>query len=71
MAKKKKLKLFVWKEALCDYTDGVMFALARDVDEARQMLLEMHPDSSMVRADISLDPDVYDSPFAFALWGGG
>ena len=31
------LKLFVWEDVLCDYTCGVAFALAPDVETARRM----------------------------------
>ena len=35
----KKLKLFVWKNVLSDYTSGIMFALAYDVEEARKAIM--------------------------------
>ena len=69
MSKKKKLRLFVWEDALQDYTSGVMFALAPDADTARKMLLEKCnylPDN-----ELRIEPDVYDEPFALAIWGGG
>lgn len=65
----KKLKLFVWYPALSDYTAGVMFALAPDVETARKMLLkEMNyiPDE-----ELSREPKVYTEPFALAIYGGG
>lgn len=34
------LKLYVWENVLCDYSCGVMFALAHDVDEARREVIK-------------------------------
>jgi len=34
-----QLKLYVWEDVLCDYSCGVMFALAYDEDEARRLIL--------------------------------
>jgi hypothetical protein len=31
-----KMKLFIWKGVLFDYTDGVVFALAKNVEDARK-----------------------------------
>ena len=35
-----QLKLYVWEGVLCDYSCGIMFALAHDVDEARREVLK-------------------------------
>ena len=61
----KKLKLFVWEHVLCDYTCGVMFALAPDVEIARQMLQEEDTNNERYT-----EPIVYTEPFALAVWGG-
>jgi hypothetical protein len=63
------LKLFVWHEALTDYTPGVMFALASSVDEARRMLLSEC--SYLPDYDLEKEPAVYETPVGFAVWGGG
>jgi hypothetical protein len=34
----KNLYLFVWQNVLCDHSAGVMFALAHDANEARELL---------------------------------
>ena len=34
----KKMKLFVWEEVLCDYTCGVVFAMAPTKEEALKLL---------------------------------
>ena len=61
-----KLKLFVWKNVLCDYTCGVMFALAPDVETARQMLRE-----HAIEDELKAEPSMYTEPIAVAVWGGG
>lgn len=64
-----ELRLFVWTGVLCDYTEGVMFALAHNVDEARALLLagcEYLPEN-----DLAKTPDEYTAPFAMDIWGGG
>lgn len=66
---KRSLKLFVWEEVLCDYTCGIMFAVARNVAEARAQLLA--EDSYIPAYDLEKEPQVIDSPCAFAVWGGG
>jgi len=63
------LKLYIWEDVLTDYTPGVMFALAPDVETARKMLLE---DTSYIPdEDLSQEPKVYTSPVAVVVWGGG
>jgi hypothetical protein len=65
----KGLKLFVWEDVLTDYTDGVMFALAPDVETAREMLsLQI---SKYDAKDLAREPKVYTEPFALAIHGGG
>lgn len=72
MARKGKLKLFVWKEVLCDYYCGVMFALAPDVETARRLVLDsMDWESSTAEQDLKSEPDVYETEFGLALYGGG
>ena len=67
--KKPMLKLFVWEEVLRDYSAGVMFALAPDVETARKMLLKQC--SFLPEADLQKEPQVYTEPFALSVWGGG
>lgn len=62
------MKLFVWQNVLTDYTDGVMFAYANNVKEARKMVLL---DCDYVGKDLDEEPVVYDKPVGFAVWGGG
>lgn len=63
------MKLFVWDRVLCDYTDGLMFALAPTVEAARDLLREQCYDHE----DLAKEPTEYDltKPIARAVWGGG
>jgi hypothetical protein len=67
--KQEQLKLFVWEGVLRDYTSGVIFALAKDEDEARCIVMETH--GELAWRETASKPKVCDSPVAFALWGGG
>lgn len=66
-----KLKLFVWQDVLTDWTSGIMFALAHDAEEARNVILTKYPDSVSVSNDLSIEPEIYASPVGFAVRGGG
>ena len=66
----KPLKLYVWEDALADWHPGIMFALAPDRGSARKMLLEMFPDSAMLRNEVMGKPTVVtEAPYANAIWG--
>lgn len=67
---RKKLRLFVWEDVLVDYTSGIMFALAHDVDEARAEILK-HT-NYVNEYDLAREPThVVDEPRGWALYGGG
>ena len=36
------LRLYVWRDVLCDYTCGVAFAIAPDADTARRLICEKY-----------------------------
>lgn len=80
----RKLKLFVWEGVLTDYTDGVIFALARDVQHARELVCAkegINPKTGKsltnseytprVWLDMKKEPQVVTKPEAFLVWGGG
>ncbi len=70
----KKLKLYVWEDVLCDYTAGVMFALAPDVETARTMLRTKNLRENgwaLPEEDLAKEPNCYTEPFALTLSGGG
>jgi hypothetical protein len=65
------LKLFVWEDVLCDYTSGIMFALAEDVEQARYLIGGDDPLDSVLERDLKGEPEVYTEPVGFFLYGGG
>lgn len=64
-----KLKLYVWEDVLSDYTSGVMFALAPDLETAMRLIRETKV--TAVEDELGKPYKVYDAPVGFALWGGG
>jgi hypothetical protein len=67
------LYLYVWKKVLSDYTDGIAFAVAHDVEEA---LLELNKQAGYP-LDLPIDKmKKYDlsklkKPIAAYVYGGG
>ena len=69
-----KMRLYVWDEVLTDYTDGIMFAVARSVEEARAAVLASGGEGMLsVERDLQIEPKVYelDKPHGQYLYGGG
>ena len=69
-----QLKLYVWEDVLEDYTSGIMCALATSPEHARE-LLRKDPEWSATgyieRDMMAEEPQEYDVPVAFAVYGGG
>ena len=65
---RKRLKLYVWHDVLRDYTDGIAFALAESVEEAREMVKE---DVGCAEGEFDVEPTVYESKMVCHIWGGG
>lgn len=66
-------RLYVWHDVLRDYTAGVIFAIARSVEEARQAVIASAlQDSSWsvkhVEEEMTTEPEIYDSPAGFFLY---
>ena len=64
---KESYKLYVWENVLYDNKDGMMIAIAENVEEAREMLLKecnYIPDF-----DIKKRPKIIRSKKAFVIWG--
>lgn len=66
------LKLFVWHDSLYDYTPGVIFALAHNVDEARKKVLEKGRQDTMefrekYQKERSEYPCTYDKGYELIL----
>ena len=65
----KKLKLFVWEDVMKDYTSGIMFALAKNVEDARKQILKEC--DYIPKEDLMKEPIVITKAQGFAVWGGG
>ena len=64
----KTLTLYVWENVSCDYTCGIMFALAHDVEEARRLILAQV--DYVPREQLDTEPLEVTAPQAFVVWGG-
>jgi hypothetical protein len=62
------LKLFVWEGVLTDFSSGIMFALATDVEMARAEVLKAC--DYVIEEDLAREPTAYEVPVGFAVWGG-
>lgn len=71
MKRTKPLKLFVWRDVLTDWTSGVMFAYAPDVETARRMLCEGEPEGGAVSTELTAEPEVWGTANCMKVWGGG
>ena len=63
------LKMFVWEGVLRDYTDGMVVAVAHDLEEALRIVRRTSEQAYNEVKD--LEPLVVDSPSAFVAYGGG
>lgn len=78
--KTQDLQLFVWEEVLVDYTEGIMFALASSVDEARALILDRYEPNwrktnqgypkGMIQKELEKPYSVHTAPVGFILHGG-
>ena len=66
---KEKLKLFVWRDVLCDYTCGMVCILAYSEEEAIMLAKEELEDYEW--KDLHKKPVIVDKPTVFSVWGGG
>lgn len=78
------MKLYIWNGVLTDWSDGIAFAMAESLDEAHKVLLRgYHGDDCDVDGIMSGDvvsclwneiqfkePEVHESPYGFAMYGG-
>lgn len=69
---KEKMKLFVWKAIRCDYTCGIGFAMARNVDEAREVIKKSSEDWEWeaYKKELDNDYEVYEIPTGVWIHGG-
>lgn len=55
---------------MSDYTDGIAFALAPDVETARKLILEKMG-HDIRKSEFDAEPTVVESEAGFYLYGGG
>lgn len=67
------LKLFVWKNVRQDYTPGIAFALAENVQQAKEMIKKNSEDWEWrsYSWELEKEPEIYEKPYAFWMSGGG
>lgn len=67
------MKLYVWRGdgVLEDYTSGIAFALADNVSQARDLLRQSIELCEDCMVFLNREPEVYDSPVALHVHGGG
>ena len=76
-----KLKLYVWEGVLTSHRDGIMFALAHSVKEAREAIQkkekyieEVFKDDAclnVIKQELQrVKPRVITEPEGFTVWGG-
>lgn len=70
-------KLYLWREALCDHTCGVMFAIAKSKEEAKEIVKKAFLDEHTYPLPkyylVDEEPEVIplNQPFGFTRYGGG
>jgi len=62
-----KYKLFFWDDVLENYGTGVMFAIARDLQEAKQLILAHMP--CVPEHEFEKECQIIEGPFGFAMYG--
>lgn len=66
------LKLYIWKDVLCDYSCGKIFAIADTEAEARIAVATAAQKRGRWIDDIShRTPEIHEAPFADWVGGGG
>lgn len=68
--KKRVKRLYVWNNVLSDYTPGIAFAMAYNVEEARRLLKQAMPEHN--HHEIEQEPTfVHTRPACDYVYGGG
>lgn len=70
------LKLYVWEGVLTDYTDGIMFALAENEDEAKELIRKKEKDFWGHSESVDIEfkrvlTNCVTNKSAFVVYGGG
>ncbi len=74
MAKKKDLKLFIWRGIRKDYTAGIGFAVATTKEEAIEAIHKISEDwewHSYAGELLTIEPEVHKPPYGGWISGGG
>lgn len=68
-----KLKLYIWRDIRCDYTCGIGFAMAYNLEEARQKIREYSEawEWDAYKEELMNDPEIHEEPFGAWISGGG
>lgn len=66
---KQKLKLYVWENVLTDYSDGIMFAYAKSVEQARGLINKKMGWKNEYHPDLLKEPREIVGPEGFYKWG--
>ena len=70
------LKLYIWREVLTDYSDGIAFAIAESVNEARWLIVRQYREDTGVYnnyllQDLEKEPSlICDGKYGLAIDGG-
>ena len=70
---RQRLRLYLWRDVLCDYTCGMAFAVAASADEARGIIVREDGIYTSAGNDFASDPEVHEltEPFCAFVYGGG
>lgn len=71
-----EFKLYIWHGIRTDYTGGIGFAVARDIEEARQAIRarcigDRAWEWSSYAGELMKDPEILDLPAGDWISGGG
>lgn len=68
-----KMKLFIWRDIRCDYTCGIGFAMARNIEEAREVIKSASEDWEwdIYKGELMDEPEIYEIPTGAWISGGG
>lgn len=68
-----KMKLYIWRDIRCDYTCGIGFAMARNIEEAREAIKNVSEDWEwdVYKGEIMGEPEIYEIPTGAWISGGG
>lgn len=64
------MKLYVWTEFCPDYCDGLAFAIANNIDEAKKLVIESNGVQTTDEEFGSVSVYTLQTPRAFCVMGG-